>query len=324
MSVLLTSAPITIPVIDFGPFISGTTAQQQQVAQEIYQACHHVGFMYLKQHGVPRDLLDRVFGQSQRFFARPLAEKEQLAWSSEFSNRGYVGMLRERLDPNQPGDLKECFNAGVEGATASSPDTTNPALTQNKWLPHDDAFRQTVLEFFDACTVTANHVFRAFSLALQLPDSFISDRHQKREHVLRLLHYPPMSQIPEPGQIRAGAHSDYGSITLLFQDDVGGLEVQTTDGQWLLAPCIPDTVLVNTGDLIQRWSNDVFRSTKHRVGIPTGDRAHKSRYSIAFFCQPDCDAEIACIDSCQSPDNPPKYPPILSGDYLVSLLQATY
>jgi isopenicillin N synthase-like dioxygenase len=197
-------------------------------------------------------------------------------------------------------------------------------LTRNLWIPGDEEFRTTLLTFFAACTEAADRIFRAFALALDLPELFLVDRHRQQEHTLRLLHYPPLQQQPKPGQARAGEHSDYGSITLLFQDDIGGLEVKTTDGDWIGAPQIPGTVLVNTGNLMQRWSNDVFCSTCHRVGLPTGDRAFKSRYAIAFFCQPDHDAEIVCIDRCQGANNPAKYPPILAGDYLISLLQATY
>jgi isopenicillin N synthase-like dioxygenase len=314
-----------IPIIDFGLFAEGDVATRQNVAQAIYDACHTVGFLYLQNHGIAVALIDRIFQQSQAFFALPLDRKQDLAWSSEFSNRGYVGLKRERLNPQRPGDAKECFNIGKEiGKEIENAASLNTELMQNLWIPGDEAFRKTALEFFDACTQTANQVFCAFAMALNLPESFLVDRHQTQDHTLRLLHYPPMVHAPEPGQIRAGEHSDYGSLTFLFQDDVGGLEVQTADGKWQFAPCIPDTILVNTGDLMQRWSNDVFRSTKHRVGVPTDDRCPRSRYSIAFFCQPDAAAEITCIDSCQSETNPSRYPPVLAGDYLISLLQATY
>ena len=155
-----------------------------------------------------------------------------------------------------------------------------------------------------------------------MPENYIVNRHQTRDYTLRLLHYPPLVSRPQLGQQRAGAHSDYGSLTLLFQDDVGGLEVQLASGQWIAAPAIANAVLVNTGDLMQRCSNDVFRSPRHRVVLP-GDQGC-DRYSIAFFCQPDADASITCFPSCQSPDYPPRYAPITSGDYLLSRLQATY
>ncbi|KAM3091769.1 isopenicillin N synthase family dioxygenase [Phormidesmis sp. 146-12] len=316
MNTKQTLTSVEIPVIDFAPFVKGDRAGQQTVAQEIYRACHTIGFIYLKNHGVDPTLLEKTFAQSQQFFSLPLATKQQLAWNDEVSNRGYIAMQREQLNPDRPGDAKEALNMGREDRISA-----NPALTQNRWLAEDVSFRETMLDFFEACTETADRVFRAFALALNLPESFISDRHVNQESVLRLLHYPPMQAL-EPGQIRAGEHSDYGSVTLLFQDQMGGLEVQTADGDWISAPCIPDTLLVNTGDLMERWSNDVFRSTKHRV-MPTCDRA-SHRYSIAFFCQPDYEVEIACLPSCQSLDNPPRHAPVLSGEYLLSRLQAAY
>ncbi len=157
-----------------------------------------------------------------------------------------------------------------------------------------------------------------------MPPNYLVARHQTHGYTLRLLHYSPLGTAPKPGQIRAGAHSGYGTLTLLFQDEVGGLEVLSTQGEWIAAPAIPGAVLINTGDLTQRWSNDVFRSTKHRVSLPQGAKVSFDRYSIAFFCQPDADAEITCLPTCQSKDNPPKYPPITSGEYLLSRLLATY
>lgn len=308
-----------IPVVDFAPF-SGNAADRQRVADQIFQACHRVGFLYLKNHGIPQLQIDQAFARSRQFFDLPLTEKQAVAWSSELSNRGYVGLERERLDESQPGDLKEAFNLGK----AVTDPAGEPALVQNQWPAGQEEFRQTISQFFETCGVAASRIFRAFAIALQMPESYIDDHHQTQGFTLRLLHYPPLATAPKSGQIRAGAHSDYGTLTLLFQDDVGGLEVQTVSGEWIAAPAIADAVLINTGDLTQRWSNDVFRSTKHRVALPSGEKAGRDRYSIAFFCQPDPDAEIACFPSCQSADNPPRYGPISSGDYLLSRLQATY
>lgn len=308
-----------IPVIDFQPFTKGDSETRQAVAQQIYQACHEIGFMYLKNPGISPQQIEALFTQSQSFFNLPLEVKQQLAWSDEVSNRGYVGIERERLDPDKPGDLKEAFNVGKElssyGAAA--------AMIVNKWLPDHEDFQSDVLAFWDACCEVAAQVLQAFAIALQVPEDFFETKHDRQNHTLRLLHYPPIAQLPKPGQVRAGAHSDYGSMTLLFQDRVGGLEVQTRSGEWILAPAIPDTVVVNTGDLMQRWTNHIFCSTKHRVLIPTDERITQSRYSIAFFCHPNHDAEIACLPSCRR-ENPAIYPPISAGEHLLSRLQATY
>ncbi len=313
---------LDIPVVDFSPFAENEPGGKAQVAQPIYRACHEVGFLYLKNHGIPQEAIAAAFEQSRQFFALSLQEKQKIAWSSEFSNRGYVAMERERLDETKPGDLKEAFNLGKEVSHDVRPDQAE--LGPNRWPEEKEVFRETITEFFDLCATAAARIFRAFAIALDMPETYIVDRHQAHDYTLRLLHYPPLDALPKPGQIRAGAHSDYGTLTLLFQDGVGGLEVQTADGRWIAAPALPGTVLINTGDLTERWSNGVFRSTKHRVALPEGEKATAHRYSIAFFCQPDPEAEIVCFPTCQSKDNPPKYPPVKSGEYLLSRLRATY
>jgi isopenicillin N synthase-like dioxygenase len=306
-----------IPVIDFRAFSkSESLAEQQQISQEIFAACHQVGFLYLQHHGLDSRLLDQAFAQTQQLFALPTAIKRSLAWSEAASNRGYIAVERERLDPTQPGDLKEAFNIGPEIQM------WDDATEANEWLPEDATFRAVMRQFFKSCCQLEERVLRAVAIALQLPADFFLPTHRQYSNILRLLHYPPTQQQPKLGQIRAGAHTDYGSITLLFQDAVGGLEIQTTSGDWIAAPPIPNTVIVNLGDLMQRWTNDVFCSTRHRVGLPT--RSGRSRYSIAFFCHPNDDSDITCLPSCQSPEQPPRYPPISARDYLLSRLQATY
>ncbi|WAL59314.1 isopenicillin N synthase family dioxygenase [Thermocoleostomius sinensis] len=320
---MLGNESIELPIINVAPFVQGDAASKRQVAQEIYQACHQVGFLYLTHHGIDPGVIDRTFEQSRAFFALPVATKQKIAWSNEVSNRGYVGMEREHLDQTKPGDLKEAFNVGKERAEAEV-ESVNPPLVVNRWPADLPLFKNTICHFFDECAVVVNRLFQAFAIALNMPEFYIVEKHHTQDFTLRLLHYPPLAAVPKPGQIRAGAHSDYGSLTLLFQDDVGGLEVQTASGDWVPAPAIPGAILVNTGDLMQRWSNDVFCSTKHRVALPQGEAARRDRYSIAFFCQPDAEAEIVCFPSCLSADNPPRYAPITSGEYLLSRLQATY
>lgn len=302
----------TIPVIDLAAFSKDNTTNRDTLVKQVYQACHEIGFIYLHNPGISKDLIEQVFIESKYFFNLPLEIKQQFAWSNEFSNTGYVGIARERLNPNKPGDLKEAFNIGNKG--------TQESLESTPTLLEKDS---CIFTFYEACTELANTVLQVFALALELPTDFFVTRHNQQNHTLRLLHYPPLQTLPQAGQVRAGEHSDYGSITILFQDEVGGLEVQTKNGEWIAAPSIPDTVIVNTGDLMQRWTNHLFCSTKHRVIIPSDDRVKKSRYSIAFFCHPNDDTEIACLESCQQ-EILPIYPPILAGEYLLSRLQATY
>jgi isopenicillin N synthase-like dioxygenase len=313
------SATLTqIPIVDFEPFIHGNQAEQRAVVQQVYQACHEIGFMYLTDCGLSAPTLAEMFAQSQQFFALPDALKQQIAWSNPVSNRGYGGLGREQLEPDRPGDFKETLNIGREVPPAGRQEEPN------HWLSEPPEFRQVALAFFASCAQVSDQVLRSMALALDLPQEFFVTRHTEQHHILRLLHYPSIDQDLPLGQIRAGAHSDYGSLTLLFQDAIGGLEVKTVAGNWIAAPPIPNTVLVNLGDLMERWTNHVFRSTVHRVLLPDSAQARIPRYSIAFFCHPNEDVEIACLDSCQSADRPPLYPPVLAGDYVIGRLQETY
>lgn len=295
-----------IPIIDLSLFRSDNIETKQNIVKQIYQACHEIGFIYIANSGISSKLIEQVFKYSKYLFDLPLETKQKMAWSDEFSNQGYVGIERERLNPENPGDLKEAFN-----------------IVKLDNFPTSLYLSPAIPAFYKACTKVANSILQAFSLALELPEYFFTNNHNQQNHTLRLLHYPALQQPPKNGQIRAGEHSDYGSITLLFQDDIGGLEVQIATGKWIAAPQIADTILVNTGDLIQRWTNDVFCSTKHRVIIPSQDKVKFSRYSVAFFCHPNEDTEIACLESCQR-NKPPIYSPITAGEYLLKRLQATY
>lgn len=306
-----------IPVINFGPFLNGTVSSQLAVAAQMRQASKEWGFFYLADSGVSAAQLVETFTASEAFFSLPVEEKNKVAWQSAESNRGYVGLKRERLDPARPGDLKEAFNL--------APEQSEPGAPRNLWPARQTNFQAVMTRFLETCISTADRVLEAFALALAQPSDFFVSAHDRHDHTLRLLHYPPLPHGFEPhdGESRAGAHTDYGSITLLFQDDVGGLEVRTRAGEWVRATPTPGTVVVNTGDLMHRWTNHVFCSTPHRVNVGPEHR-HRDRYSTAFFCHPNKDAEITCIDSCATAESPPLYGSITAGQHLQQKLTNTY
>lgn len=308
-------APSHLPIIDFSDF-ERDPAAQRAIAQHIDAACRHTGCFYLRGHGLPPAQLAALFAQCRAFFALPLAQKQAAAWTTAQSNRGYGQLGRERLNPDRPTDYKETYNIGCERDTPDAPQNVYPAA-----LPE---FRDTAQAGFAAFTAVANQVMRGLAIALDLPPDFFVQRHDQQPFTLRFLHYPPPPSALEADQIRAGEHTDYGTITLLAQDDCGGLEVQTPDGEWIAAPSIPDALLVNLGDLMARWTNHRYRSTPHRVGLPAGANAGRSRYSVVFFCDANPDTEVACLPSCHNAAHPPLYPPIRAGDYLVSRLNNTY
>ncbi|MEO1400097.1 MAG: 2OG-Fe(II) oxygenase family protein [Cyanobacteria bacterium J06635_1] len=313
-----------LAIIDIRDF--ATAERQIIIAQQIAQAAIERGFFYLS--GVSADLLgqaEMLFDQLQHFFAAPLSVKQSIAWSSVSSNQGYIALEQESLDPGQPPDLKEALNVRPYFV----PQTATEQNLLAAWPAQLSELRQHLIDFYGLANQLAMQVLEAFAIALSLPTDFFTQHHcRQQQHTLRCLHYPPLAQPLEqlpPGQLRAGEHTDYGSITLLFQQAIGGLEVRNAQGDWLAAPPISDTVLVNIGDLLQRWTNDVLRSTSHRVRLT---HHQVPRYSMALFCDPDPETWVRCIETAllqgEQAEISPRYEPIRADAYLASRLERTY
>ena len=277
-----------------------------------------MGFFYVVNHDVDKELIDEAFTQSHGFFALPVADKRRLAIEKIGGNRGYSGLLHEALDPARGPDMKEAFNVGLDLAAGRSGIAGGQALPLAQRLAGLPGFRETLLSYYDACTALGARLHRAFASDLGLRPDFFDDKFDRPMATLRLLHYPapPSGSDPQTG---AGAHTDYGNLTLLATDDVGGLEVRTRAGQWIEAPVVPGAFIVNIGDCLMRWTNDVYVSTPHRVV----NRSARERYSIAFFYDPNPDAMVETIPSCVREGEVARYPPILAADYLTMRLDAS-
>lgn len=306
-----------IPVIDISGLSSAEGAAD--VAAQIGEACRAVGFFYVAGHPVPPVLMDAVFAAAGAFFAQDEAAKRTVLYSAA-GNRGYVPMKGEALDPGRPADLKEAFNIGLE-LPAENPDVKagRGFRAVNLW-PAQPGFRATMLAYFTACHDLGRLLHRAFAMDLGLPSGFFEDKLDRPMAVLRLLHYPPAPARAEMGQMGAGEHTDYGCVTLLATDGVGGLEVRTRGGDWIAAPHVPGAFVCNIGDCLMRWTNDTYVSTPHRVVSPAG----RERHSVAFFLDPNPDADIACLPGCATPDHPARYAPIRGDAFLLSRLSPTY
>jgi len=304
-----------VRVIDFNQFLQGSSKERQLIADQIHLAFQETGFMYLKNYSVDQSLIENSFSNSRKFFNLSLDQKKQLSWSDDtnyYEKSGYVGLEKETLDLNSPGDFKEMLDVGK--ACGNTWD----------WPIGQELFKDNIAILYPALTKAANIILEALALALNLPDAqYFVNTHDEEDHELRFIFYPPIDHPLKPGQLRAGAHTDYGTITLVFQDQAGGLEVKLRSGEWVSVPYIPNTMVVNVGNLLQRWTNDQYCSNPHRVIPPATGQSDRSRYSIAFFCHPNSQTEISCLPSCQSRENPPRYPSVSAGDYIVGLLQAT-
>ncbi|KAH8915398.1 Clavaminate synthase-like protein [Atractiella rhizophila] len=336
----VTAAPSSlVPVVDFGKFLNGNEAEKLESGAEVLDAFKNVGFVYLSNHGIPDSKLSKVFELSSKFFALPQELKDELAWDDPRSNRGYVTIGRERV--TQATSAEE-----IAKLRASAPDVKETMEIgrdwegqeewPNKW-PNENwasgqvsGFRNTMVDFYVTCHNLHLNVMSSLALGLGLPRDYFVQFCNKQTHNCRLLNYPATLKkvLQQGGGNRAGAHSDYGTVTLLFQDSIGGLEVQDKSGAFVPAPPIPGTVVINVGDLLARWSNDLLRSTLHRVVMPPssldkdGNYVTPRRQSIAFFSNPNMDADIECLPLKELGE--PKYEKIKTIDYLVSRLSETY
>jgi isopenicillin N synthase-like dioxygenase len=305
----------TVPLVDFAGMLEGGAQAKARVAQSLRNACETVGFFYLANHGVPQPLIDAAFAECERFFALPAETK--LRWHMKQSAHycGYVPLFEEN------GDLHEAFDFAVEDKVLGSKILFGDYRQEaNIWPDGETGFRQIVTRYSDALRLLTRQLFGAFALALDLPETYFDQMTDKPISMLRLLHYPNQGTPSGEGRIGVRAHTDHECFTILCQDGVPALQVRNGSGDWIGAPKIPGTFTVNIGDQMARWTNDRFASTVHRVINSSG----RERYSIPFFVGANHDAVIEALPSCTDPDNPPKYPPIVAGDYVSELIHQGY
>lgn len=318
---------LDVPVIDIAPFRTGDAPARQAVAAAVDRACRDIGFLVISGHGVDPALLARTRDTARAFFDLPLAEKQRVARPAPHITRGYIGLQDESLarsrDPAAYGsDLNESLMIGPVDAPPPAVAAAGGAhFAPNLWPAQPAALREVWSDYYRAMGSLAATVMRIFALALQLPEHHFDDKIDHHISRLRVRNYPAQDDVPAPGQIRAGAHSDYGSLTLLATEDKpGGLQVCNAEGAWRDVPIVPGTYIVNIGDLMARWTNDTWVSTLHRVvNPPAGAGADARRLSLVFFHNPNHDARIDSL----VPGQPAKYPPTTSGDHLQRLFRVT-
>ena len=318
-----------IPTIDLSPFLHGAgdasqEAAKRRVADAVRHACETIGFFAIVGHGVDEALYDRAYTLARTFFDLPLDEKDRVRRPSPEASRGYNAVGRESLSYSlnvaAPPDFKETFAIGPVDLP-EDPDYVGPRsyphFVPNLWPERPAGLRDTWETYFRRMHRLGDDVMRVFAVALGLPEDWFAPTTDRCISLLRAQHYPEQTVPPEPGQLRAGAHSDYGALTILRGDDApGGLQVRTRTGEWIDAVIPPDGYMVNLGDLMAQWTNDRWVSTLHRVVNPPADRTHGTRrLSLAFFHQPNYYALIECLPGCTDADSPPRHAPVTSGDH---------
>ena len=302
----------TIPILDWPRF--ATEGRQAGFVADLGRACRETGFFLLTGHGIADALMEEVFTLSAAFFALPDRDKEPLSIRSNPHNRGWVTLGAERLDDRSSQiDRKEAFNIGLEMAADDPRLLRGEAFRGVNLWPELPGFRAGMLAYFDAVWRLGIGLMRAVASDLRLHPQFFDLDFDAPMATLRLLHYPAGSGARD--EIGAGAHTDYGALTLLATDGTAGLQVQGKDGGWLDVPHVPGALVVNIGDCLMRWTNDIYASTPHRVLPPP-----RARQSVAFFLDPNPDSMIAALPGTGAA----RYDPIIAADYLRGRLDATY
>ncbi|MCJ2377857.1 2OG-Fe(II) oxygenase [Vibrio sp. ZSDZ34] len=306
-----------LPIIDISPLSGNNPEHQQDVINAIDHACRDKGFFYVTGHGIPEEQFAKVQAIASTFFALEEQEKQRINIQQSANHRGWGQVNAEKLDPEGPQDYKETFDMALDLSPYHPQVTRFPELYGPNQYPNLTGFIQIMQQHYELTLQVGLKILSAMALALKQPEDFFTQYFTCPISVLRLIHYPPQ-QLQSNG---AGAHTDYGCITLLHQDNTGGLQVQDINGTWLDAPPVANSFVVNIGDLMQRWTNDHYKSTPHRVISPT---ANTTRFSMPFFVEPDFDTPVTTLDSCLSPGEASRYPTITAGDWILSRFSETY
>jgi isopenicillin N synthase-like dioxygenase len=309
------AATSTIPIIDLSDSFSPDIGRRRAVAWEAHKACRDTGFFYVANHGIPSEILDRQLAWARRFFALPLEAKRALTMSNATGFCGYEPLQMQTLDQGSPPDLKEGFQFNREAGTEAA------ARGTNQWPSALPDFRPQMLAYQEWTLALGRHLMRVVALSLDLAEDYFDAALAEPSCSVRLLHYPPHPAGAAFNQLGAGAHTDWGSITMLLQDDCGGLEIQNTNGDWIRATPVPGTLVINLGDMMQRWTNDIYHSTLHRVFNATPGR---DRYSVASFFNVNRSYRIECLPTCRPETGEPLYPPCTAAEHTKEMFERTY
>lgn len=313
-----------IPVLDVSPLYRDSLEDIRAVAATLRGYLENIGFLYVTGHSIPQADVEAVRNASKAFFALPVDQKLKLKIDKNF--RGYLPFAGSTIvtssvaavsKPNQSESIFFMHEIDADDPRARAGE---PLQGPNQWpdpavLP---GFRSTIQNYVEQMSVLARKMVGAVAMSLGLPAQSLDRHFEEPTTFLRLLHYP--TQPAEEGLFGSAPHTDYGFITLLAQDDVGGLEVKNRDGDWIAAPPMPGAFVMNVGDILARWSNDVFVSTPHRVI----NRSGRERYSQPFFFDPSMDSLIEALPVCVRPGEKPKYAPVEYGDYLMERIDKNY
>lgn len=313
-----------LPIVDISSFLDGNPEDKNIVVKEFADAFESVGFAVITGHGIAESLTGGLYDAATGFFAQSLDTKMAYSPPEAAKSRGYLPMgmesVAKTLKGETPPDLCEALVFGAphhEGEEGHSPN----------YYPDTPGELSGLVKEYTAEIIKLNAaLMRLSALALDLPEDYFAPMYADPSLTLRFVNYPDQDKAPLPGQLRYGEHHDYGAITILRQDAApGGLEVMGLDGVWHEATVVPDSFVINVGDLLSRWTNDRWRSTLHRVSNPEHTSSGSTRrLSMVAFTGPAGDTMVSALPSCVSDDVPEKYTPVSAGEYIMSKIRASH
>lgn len=306
-----------IPKLDLSDFVSGNSEQKAAFVNELGKSYEEIGFVAIRNHGIPQHDLSELYQAVEDFFHLPQEIKNQYDDSNGGGQRGYTGFGKEHAKDRNAGDLKEFWHFGqyVDLNDSNPPDfRANKIVTE---LPNFNLYGERI---YKALEHTGAQMLRAIALYLDLEEDYFNSRIFNGNSILRAIHYPPITQDPKDA-IRAGEHEDINLITLLVGASADGLEVLNRQGEWIGITEVENHIVVNVGDMLQRLTNDRLRSTTHRVVNPPREKWSEPRFSIPFFLHPRPEARLDCLESCITPENPKKYEDCSANEFLMQRLR---
>jgi isopenicillin N synthase-like dioxygenase len=321
-------APTSIPVVDLSGSFSSNREERKKVSWEIHKACRETGFFYIRNHGVDQKLIDAQFDSARRLFELPISEKMAIHMKNSVSTAGYEpigGQILDSQDPDSekaPPDLKESFYVVMDLADDHPWSQKNiRGFGHNQWPGQLAGFREQTLAYQAAMRALGDRVLAMLALSLDLSEDHFKSFYDMPLTTLRMLRYPPHPAVASDNQLGAGAHTDWGGITLLAQDDLGGLEVRNVNDEWIRAIPIPGTFVINLGDLMQRWTNNLYHSNMHRV---RNNSSGRDRFSIPFFYSPRPDSRIEGLPTCVDAGHPAQFEPCTASEHIAEMFRRSY
>jgi isopenicillin N synthase-like dioxygenase len=302
---------MSIPSVDLAEFLSGDPIRKNAFVQELGKAYEEVGFVAVKNHGVPDELIGDLYRYVQEFFSLPLEKKKNYEIAGLAGQRGYTSFGKEHAKGSEAPDLKEFFQYGQ----IARDNFTDELYPDNVRIKEVEIFNKTFDEAYRAFEISGTALLQAIALYLDLDENYFDKYVYNGNSILRAIHYPPI--IHEPASaIRAEQHEDINLITLLVGASADGLEILSKQNEWVAVTSLPDQIVCNVGDMLQRLTNNKLISTTHRVVNPKRELWHTSRFSIPFFLHPRSSMSLKCLDNCIDVQHPIAYEDATAGEYL--------